>query len=676
MTITEMARRMAELGQREQALDAYALSLRDGTLEPVAQLEAAAYILYAGGDYKISYTVCQKLYNEGHHRREIWDMLTTAFYTPNIRTLKNRYERNCKALLKYPYLFRRDFPAFEDLPVQFFPYDEHHGYIPYDRAADRFGGYVNTRQTVISRNFFKDLEKPLLAADVFSQYELEYLRDNVRKSEDVGRENHIYLHYTKWEMFCAWLQVLNIKPLLREKKFVFLMGDDIARYPIDFQAEYGVDYSAFPVQPIRIQDVSRLIWHTQLSSHNGGDFFNEIFDAHPNLIATPSIMLDSMEESVQTVREALQKAKNIWEAGQLVPELLPSVLTELYWKKNRTDKDILVAIFLSATKKEEQKRAPWMDESARIAPALFFQPHFANIVYEISVDSKNRTMLYAKTYEKIRTSSLFRDFKYIKTFTPMRRFTTSHGATVRFMHRTSDSAWEKENVGRIIPDAVSERILNRSFMIDWQDRLFADSVLVRFEDGKLNPKATFTALAAFLDLPYTESMTYCSLFNERDPESLEGNDLGFSPAAIYRNYDEYANDAERCYIEYFLRDAYAYYGYDFLYYHGEEITEERLQELVDGFTTMDKYIRETWKRGFSVPLHKELEGKEYTEEEIEKSLQETLEKQMADFRDNRIKNGKAMMQRNLYFVNKNGQPLRMMPKLALDPALLEQPLYH
>ena len=31
--------------------------------------------------------------------------------------------------------------------------------------------------------------------------------------------------------------------------------------------------------------------------------------------------------------------------------------------------------------------------------------------------------------------------------------------------------------------------------------------MVRFEDGKLNPKATFTALAEFLDIPYTESLT-------------------------------------------------------------------------------------------------------------------------------------------------------------------------
>ena len=31
---------------------------------------------------------------------------------------------------------------------------------------------------------------------------------------------------------------------------------------------------------------------------------------------------------------------------------------------------------------------------------------------------------------------------------------------------------------------------------------------------------------------------------------------------------------------------------------------------------------------------------------------------------------------NRYFINKDGQPLHMMPKLELDPELLEQPLYH
>ena len=195
--------------------------------------------------------------------------------------------------------------------------------------------------------------------------------------------------------------------------------------------------------------------------------------------------------------------------------------------------------------------------------------------------------------------SIFRGFKYIKTFTPMRRFTTSHGATVKFMYNSALEGAEKRKKGEekgkavaVVPDAGTQRVLNRSFMIDWQDRLYTDSVLVRFEDGKLNPRATFTALAAFLDLPYTESMTYCSLNGEIDPESLAGNDLGFSTAALYRTYDDYTNDAERTYIEYFLRDAYEYYGYGFQYYDSQPVTLERAKEWTDGFSTIDHYIRE------------------------------------------------------------------------------------
>ena len=93
---------------------------------------------------------------------------------------------------------------------------------------------MDLRHPVVSRNFFQNLDKPVLAADVYSQYELEYLRDNVRKSEWVGRENHVYLHYTDWGIFCAYLQVLNLRPLLEEEKLVFLIGDEISQYPIDF----------------------------------------------------------------------------------------------------------------------------------------------------------------------------------------------------------------------------------------------------------------------------------------------------------------------------------------------------------------------------------------------------------------------------------------------------------
>ena len=172
-----------------------------------------------------------------------------------------------------------------------------------------------------------------------------------------------------------------------------------------------------------------------------------------------------------------------------------------------------------------------LDHGSRIAPALFFQPHFSNMIYDIrESELKGAPMLYSEQYEAIRTSPLFHGFRYIKTFTPMRRITTSYAASVRFM---LDREAQGEEV-KVVPDVLAERLVNRSFMVDQWDRLYRDSVLVRFEDGKLNPRATFTALAEFLDLPYTESMTYCSSRKGIDPESLKGNARGFDPATVYR----------------------------------------------------------------------------------------------------------------------------------------------
>ncbi|MCI8424018.1 MAG: hypothetical protein HFF50_10920 [Lawsonibacter sp.] len=671
MKAIEIARRMAALGQTRDACDAYRLSIHEGA-EPVEEMEAALYLLQSGGDHRISLTSFQSLYNRGFFREDCLSIMTQAVYEPNVKALRTRYERNCKLLSRYPYLFRKDFLAFEELPVRLFPYDDK-GFLPFDTREDRFGDYVNPGRQVVSRNFFQNLDRPILAEDVFSQYELEYLNDNVRKSEYVARENHIYLHYTDWKTFCSYLQCLNLRKLLEDKKVVFLIEEEIARYPIDFQAEFGLDYSHFPLKPLGVRELKRLIWHTQLSSHNGGDFFNEIFDAHPNLIAMPSIMFDNVEEVVETVRQVLNQSGSVREAAQRLPDWDRALVEELYLLKNRTDKDILVGLFLRDNQNFEKEHPPLLDHAARIVPALFFQPHFSNIVYELVIDRSNATTLRSKQYEKVSASPLFRGFSYIKTFTPMRRITTSHGATVKFMLRSTENSEESAKQA-VVPDAVTQRVLNRSFMIDWQDRLYMDSVLVRFEDGKLNPKATFTALAAFLDLPYTQSMTYCSLKGELDPESLEGNDLGFSTAAIYRTYDDYTNDDERYFIEYFMRDAYTCYGYDFHYYDGAPVDYERAEKLISGFHTVDYYIRQTWKRVFEHAKF-QMNGIQVQIDNIDAAAEQLVDNQLKGFRENRLKNARLLL-RGLRFVNRHGQPLHMMPRLELDPALLEQPLYH
>lgn len=667
MDALQIARRMAQLNRPREAAQAYTLALHQNTLAPQEELEAAAYLLQSGEDYLAAYTTFYNLYNRNLFRDDCLSIMTGAFYVPNIKPQKNRYEKNCAALRKYPYLFRRDFPAFEDLPIRFYPFDDK-GYLPFSPARERFDPYVDFNDPVISRNFFQNLDNPILARDVYSQYELEYLYDNVRPSEDIGRENHLYLHYESWETFCAYLQVLNVRQLLDKKKIVFLFGEELSRYPIDFKEEYGIDYSQYPVKPIGVQDIHRLIWHTQLSSDNGGDFFNEVFDNHPNLLFMPSVMMDdSTEKSIQKVKDMFDEADQLRSSGG-APTFDVPLVQKCYWSGARSDKDILVMLFML-----QDGYMDGLDQAARISPALFFQPHFGNIKYDMAHGEHDRTVLLCKEYDKIHDSPVFKAFKYIKTFTPLRRFTTSEAATFRWQIEKRDLIAVTEKKGGVASDLALDRSLNRSFMIDPEDRLYKDSVLVRFEDGKTNPEATFRALAAFLDLPYTDSMTYCSSQGVHDVETAEGNVVGFDTATVYRTYDDYATDDERAFIEFCLRDAYEYYGYDFHYYDGGPVDEAQIEKWVEGFTKINKFIALSWKNNVLSQATVSPDGneRELNEEEQEEVLAEIKEK----YDKIRLKLAKRLMG-DLYFVNKNGQPLRMMPLLKLDPALLKEPLYH
>lgn len=713
----DIARRLDALGQTEEACSAYTLALHQSIgVEPEEELESAIYLFQHGEDYKIPYTTFRDLYNRGYFRNDLLNIMTGAFYTPNVKLMQRRYEKNCKLLSKYPYLFHKDFPSFEKLPIRFFPYDDN-GYLPFQIQEERFFDYWNPNHPVISRNFFKDLENPILAADVFSQYELEYLNDNVRPSEWVGRENHIYLHYTNWMTFCSYLQVLNLRIILEDKKIVFLVENEIGQYPIDFKARFGVDYTQFTPKPVGVREVQRLIWHTQLSSHNGGDFFNEIFYGHPNLLCIESLMMSDVDEILSNTREViLKKTTNYFKTFSAVgPQdknfVLDAALS-LRKMSHVTDKDILVASFLDFAASAGIRPDP----AQRIAPAVFFQPHFHTLKYVLEVKDQE-IQLHSKDYEKVMQSPVFRAFRYVKTFTPMRRMTTSAAAAVKFQVGQIDTdtgyakpdeeyAYQEDERIRhtkLLTDEVVDRLLNRSFMIDWQERLFQDCVLVRFEDGKLNPKATFTALAAFLDLPYTESMTYCSSSEGINPESLAGNVRGFDPATVYRTYDEYMGRAERVFLEYLMQDVYEAYGYDCHYYDGTPLTKERAEVLSKQFDTMEQYIAMAYKAilrktlaNIQNPLTKEeaeecertgvdinisptyfvvKQKLEERPEEGEKICQELTDAYLEERQKHRmfIYN---VFQKSRRFVNKNGQPLHLMPLLKLDPELLEQPLYH
>lgn len=661
MTMLEIARRFAETKQPKKAQEAYTLFLKtEKSKTPEEELEAASYIFFSRGDYQISYTIFVSLYNRGLFQQAIMDIMYQAFYLPNVEKQRKRYTENLRILKEYPYCFQKDFPDFEDLPLLFFPFNDK-GYLPFDREKNSFGEYTNFKEEIMDRYFFRDLENPILANDVFSQYQLEYLVDNVRRSEWVGRENHIYLHYSSVEALCAYLPCLSLKKILREKKIVFLFGDEINLYPIDFKERFGIDYSQYPVKPFGIREINRLIWHTQLSTHNGGDFFNEIFYEHPNLLSFESVMLENIRKIIRELQSDFRSSA-----------LNASLIRELTGISKPTPKDFLVALFLN---NETMHRG--LDLHSRIVPALFFQPHFSDVNFTLQTDEKETAaLLESNQLEEIGRSPIFNQFKYIKTFAPMRRITTSYGATIRYMARQIEEQEEDQEIkpDEIVnmPDELTERLLSRGYFVDTSSRLFKDSILVRFEDGKLNPKATFTALAEFLDIPYTESLTRCSSFRGDGVSSSQENDQGFELGAVYRTYDEYTDDADRAIIEFFFRDAYQKYGYDFHYYTGEPVDRQWIEKKLSEMTNLDnlifRSIQFTLRHTF---IAEHLEDKE----EMENFVKTHGDKVMAAKREHRIKIMNIFLN-GPRFINKNGQPLQMMKKLELDPELLEQPLYH
>lgn len=666
MQAIDMARRLAQLGETGEALRAYALVL-GSEAAPAETLEAAAYTLQNGGEYKLAYTAFVSLYNAGHFRADILPIMLEAFYQPNEKPLKSRYERNVRLLQKYPYLFRKDFLPFDKLPLVFFPYDDNGGYVPYVTDEDRFLGYVNPDDPVVGRNFFRDLEKPVLARNVTSRYELRYLNDNVRPSEWAGRENHIYLHYEDWGEFCSWLQIWNLKPLLESKKFVFLIGDEISRYPLDFQAEFGVDYTQYPIKPFGIREVNKLIWHTQLWAHNGGDLFNEVFDSHPNLLYDASVMFDDVLTGIAGIRAALARSRSASDAQSFLARWnAPELVSELYNLRDRTDKDILVAMYLRGNLQN-----PALDRASRIVPALFFQPHFSTVKSDLVPDGKGNAALVSSQMDALHKSSLLEGFRYIKTFTPIRRPTSSHGGTMRFMWNT---VWEARAPGeahKLVNDALAERILSRNDLRDPDDRLFHDAVLVRFEDGKTNPAATFAALAAFVDLPYTESMTYGSINGNRDPHGMgEAYQNGFGLWSLDARYDEFENDAERYIIEYFLRTFYQTFGYNFWCYDGAEVDEARLDQLLGGCTTIDHYIRESWKKVLSETV---LADK--PPEAREAAAADGAEQMVRNADDARRRIARALLAAPR-FINRSGKPLSPIPLLRPCEELMEREWYH
>ena len=341
---------------------------------------------------------------------------------------------------------------------------------------------------------------------------------------------------------------------------------------------------------------------------------------------------------------------------------------------NITEKDVLISIFLSANDNFDS-----YDKKSRIVPALYVQPHFDKIVPEANYDEEKGILELQEGGEKeITKSNMLNNFKYIKSFAPLRRFTTSYGCAMKFeLSQTED---------HVLKNDMPKIFLVRNYMISKDNRFYKDCRLVRFEDGKLNPEATFTALANFLDIPYTDSMKYCSLYGEKNMKSFATNVIGFDTTSVYKKYEDILDISEKYLIEYAHQNAYKYYGYDFEYYDNKQLDDEQIEMIVDNCNKYITHYLETAKyhlnkyemkiidisEDFSVEYYKQISYKDEKEksEMIDDFSQKYLKLQM-----DRIKHILKMIKPNDKIVNKNGTELKFMPMIEPIKELMVNPKY-
>ncbi|HIR47833.1 MAG TPA: hypothetical protein IAB89_09315 [Candidatus Caccousia avicola] len=96
-----------------------------------------------------------------------------------------------------------------------------------------------------------------------------------------------------------------------------------------------------------------------------------------------------------------------------------------------------------------------------------------------------------------------------------------------------------------------------------------------------------------------------------------------------------------------------------------------MEEKIRNFTCLDALINSSLEQCIRHSFQKKNFDESGTDQFVKQKIAEESEKR----RINRRKVAHILMH-GLHFINKNSQPLQMMKRLELDPALLEQPLYH
>jgi len=482
--------------------------------------------------------------------------LREVFLEPNLEQINQNFLKNTELLKDYPYIFTRSYTQPEQNRYILFPLGENL-YYAYDKQEKRlFPMEVNSdRET---KYFFKDLDDPLLAENEFNEFNLKFLDDNVRDSRDFAGDNHIYLWYENADMFSLLLYYSDLKPLLEHKKFVFLIGDEREKYPIDFKSEFGVDYGGMTPQKIRIEEVKRFcLWYKH--AYSGSTLCTGIlkeesyiqyisgyhFDTYSTVDGKP-LYFDPEFKKIMSNPEYVFTKETLLEITEsekfhiAVDDLKDYIqwLKKHYTLQNEfTVKELFCGYFLFQY--EKRKINP------RIVPMLFFDPH----MWDTSI------------YNNITVS-----FPYFKVLTCVREPIQCFGRSYIY----GLVGWNEFQTKYLLAmDYCHTQFMNSLMLTKYYG--------FRFEDLKNKPEGMCREVCKKLNVPYESDMLEAEapMKDKATGEVIKG----FDKKALHRDVSTVLSEFDQLRLKIFYDPILRYYGYPTFPFEEHPLSDDIIRDL-------------------------------------------------------------------------------------------------
>lgn len=519
-------------------------------------------------------------------KRGIFEILEEAYYLPNEEDMRLCYEENIKCLKNYPYVWERVFPEFKDLDICLFPMDDDL-YCIYDRRTKSFIEKYTPNSKDKMRYFFENLDKPLQVKDEDNFYNLTFLNDNVRLSEDFAGDNHIYLLYSSIESLIRLLLVCRLAPLLEQKKFVFLIKEkNWRRYPINFKKRFGIDYSKIKPNPIRIEEIKRVcFWFRK--SHGGSvlsfgalqaasgiqayraSHFNDLSQIDGRHLASSQEFKTAMSDpnhsySVDELDKIFHSKKYSLKLDVYTEEQVLSMALSgqagaefggreefLQWlyrdqQARRTTEYTIKELFCGYFLWQYEKRGL----NPRVPPVLLYDPH-------ISVGTMD-TRVYGE---------LILSFPYYTCLTSVRE-------PITILARSFSSGVIGWNKFRTQYTLGSDYVHTQCMPEKLQSCYYG----FRFEDMKTKPESVLRAVCKHLNIPYEPHMLN---IDAPWPDMMNGGKVtrGLDTSALHRDISPVMSEFDQLRLKMFYAPILDYYGYPSFSFKEHPLPENLVREL-------------------------------------------------------------------------------------------------